>query len=317
MIMPLFQRSDDELRTMNNVLASLEQTLIDRHTTPQKQTYFIIGLPRSGTTLLSQLLIKHFNIGYVSNFIARFWECPALGATIQKQLFDGQPSLTTLDSNFGMTDGNFGPHEFGFFWRRWFDYKEHDFCEKGNDSKKMLAEIAALEHALEQPMLFKNLAACGMHAHWLSRVLPKAKFILLRRNPQDTAQSILSARINYSGSEKDWFSIRPPGYAKIKRLPYDEQIAQQILHTDLHLASQLSNIDCSRYLTVHYEDLLQDAGKVLNKISSFIDIEPINQEMNIDLTPKTHEKKSIKLHRAVEKIVSTNPEWTNLFFNGN
>ncbi|NBO54134.1 MAG: hypothetical protein EBU84_05990, partial [Actinobacteria bacterium] len=37
---------------------------------------FIVGVPRSGTTLLSQLFSRFLDVGYIDNIVARFWANP-------------------------------------------------------------------------------------------------------------------------------------------------------------------------------------------------------------------------------------------------
>jgi ABC-type oligopeptide transport system ATPase subunit len=46
---------------------------------------FIVGLPRSGTTLLSQLLAYSLDAGYTTNFAARFWLAPVHGLRLGRR----------------------------------------------------------------------------------------------------------------------------------------------------------------------------------------------------------------------------------------
>ncbi|MBA3564602.1 MAG: hypothetical protein H0W33_11470, partial [Gammaproteobacteria bacterium] len=48
----------------NERLAALETELISRFHAPRHPTLFIVGAPRSGTTLLAQLLLMRFELGY-------------------------------------------------------------------------------------------------------------------------------------------------------------------------------------------------------------------------------------------------------------
>jgi hypothetical protein len=66
----------DVIRKANHKLKELEKEYIQRFIIPEGPVFFIVGAPRSGTTLLLQTIINHYNLGYINNFIARFWEAP-------------------------------------------------------------------------------------------------------------------------------------------------------------------------------------------------------------------------------------------------
>ncbi len=54
---------------------------------------FIIGPPRSGTTVLYQLLCKHTNFSYINNFIGHWYRIPILAAKAYNTLFQGGNEL--------------------------------------------------------------------------------------------------------------------------------------------------------------------------------------------------------------------------------
>ena len=71
------------------------------------KTIFIVGAPKSGTTLLTQKLISKFELDYVSNLTARFWKKPSQGIKITKKLFptERKRKFINFKSNFGITEG--------------------------------------------------------------------------------------------------------------------------------------------------------------------------------------------------------------------
>ena len=62
--------------TINEELIEFEKIAIQKHYSQNYPIIFIVGVPRSGTTLLSQLLIEHLDIGYINNHIAKYWMAP-------------------------------------------------------------------------------------------------------------------------------------------------------------------------------------------------------------------------------------------------
>ena len=81
---------------------------------------FIIGPPRSGTTLLFQVLIARYTFGYFSNWMAQFPESPIAAAWLYRRLWPTSGVPQDYASVSGETQGNSGPNESGSFWYRWF-----------------------------------------------------------------------------------------------------------------------------------------------------------------------------------------------------
>ena len=83
-----------------NPLENLCLNVNDLDYLKSKPPVFIIGPPRSGTTVLYQLLCKHFNFGYTNNFVADWYNIP-ITATRLYNRFSSQKSSIELSSNFG------------------------------------------------------------------------------------------------------------------------------------------------------------------------------------------------------------------------
>ncbi len=98
------------LERLNNILAPYQeedyQDLEEIY-----PTLHIIGAPRSGTTLMSQLISSHLNIGYINNLIAAFWQAPVYGIRLSKKLIPPGVS-SSFRSSFGRTTYIHEPHEF-------------------------------------------------------------------------------------------------------------------------------------------------------------------------------------------------------------
>jgi hypothetical protein len=308
--------TDDELQIMNRLLSPLQARLSAEAGAPGKSLIFVIGLPRSGSTLLTQILINGLEIGYVSNFIARFWQCPAVGAVLQRAVLGVNERGLDADSNYGQTEGPFGPHEFGFFWRRWFNYGASHYAESGVEAEMLRAEVGSLEKALGKPLLFKNLAACGLHARWLAEVFPTAIFVLMRRNPHDIAHSILEARIKREGGAQNWFSVKPQSYPEISKLPVEQQIARQILDVELHLAKQLKSIDRKRWCLIEYDDLVSNPAQIVRDVASMagVRLAPAAPDATAGIRKAAARRgRNPELDAAISEIVEASREWRLLY----
>lgn len=312
----ILRGTDAEFATMNALLAQLQDTLCSRTEGPKRPVLFIIGVPRTGSTFLTQVLVNHLHIGYATNFISRFWECPAVGALLQQQAHGLRGNWVDASSRFGQTNGVFGPHEFGFFWRRWFAYGESHYVGEGTHGPRLRSELGTLEAVFDAPVMFKNLAACGLHARWLAELLPTARFLLIRRDPYDTACSIRSARIDREGGEDNWFSVKPPTYPEIAALPMPEQIARQVLDIELHIADQLSEVSADRWAVLDYTELVQDPGAVVDAAARAFDLTPRRPAGD---APRAAGAKVVReqghegLRAAVADIVEADADWRRLY----
>lgn len=234
---------------------------------------YIVGAPRSGTTLLSQLISRHLPVGYISNLVARFWLRPSVGIRLSAALFaDDERRKISLRSTHGTTDGVSNPHEFGYFWRHWLKL---DAAPTHHLSNKMLAAVDAvgLKNALEneilaafhRPVLFKNVI-CGFHAEFLTHLHPASLFVYIARDAEAAVASILKVRQERFGSYKTWWSLMPSTYP-FSPTPRDpvEEVVRQVFDCRHEMESELNKPGVSS-LFVSYEALCRDPRGVLDQI---------------------------------------------------
>src|SRR5688572_12271830 len=87
----LHKRSEEVeriLAELNGLLKPVQDQLAPGFSKPSHATVFIMGCARSGTTLAYQLMAKHLDCVYPSNFISRFYYSPYAGALYQKLMYD-------------------------------------------------------------------------------------------------------------------------------------------------------------------------------------------------------------------------------------
>ncbi len=180
---------------------------------------YIVGTPRSGTTLLSQLVSRHLPVGYINNLIARFYLRPSVGVRLSQALLpDASRAAIDLRSQHGSTRGIHNPHEFGYFWRHWLRLDQAPTHHLSPQARAAL-DAEGLRRALEEeilaafgrPVAFKNII-CGFHAAFLSRLHPASLFVYITRETEAVAASILRVRKERLGSYRAWWSLKPATY---------------------------------------------------------------------------------------------------------
>lgn len=270
---------------------------------PQLPVIFIVGLPRSGTTPLAQMLIQKFRLGYVSNLIARFWNAPEFGIALTKEI-SGDPGhgSSGLQSDYGFTSGYEGHHEFGYFWQRWFEFKETHYLDENSqftvDIKGLLRTLSSMEHLWQRPLFFKNPAALPLQTAFLAKILPTSLFVYIKREQMPVAVSLYNGREKYMGDVNRWFSIKPREYTFLKEKKIPEQIAGQIFHTQKEIEKQMEEVPSHRKICLSFSDICKNPDDELNNIGnffkknyaalqerkvSFSSLSPTSENMNIDI----------------------------------
>lgn len=277
-VAPYFKdaRVETVLADVNETLAPLESRLVAKFDQPPYPVILIAGPPRSGTTLVLQLLIACFDIGYVSNLMARFWKAPYIGALLAQELRRRKAmQAPDFTSELGATYGYEGPHEFGFFWQRWFPYNEthQTFPEdlKNVDFELFRQELAAMESVFGAPLAFKNPIVINLNMDTIAEVLPNAVFVICHREPLYVAQSILLSREKRYGDKGSWLGVKPKEYSWLKDLPYSEQIAGQIYYTEKRIKESLSSITLHRHFTIEYETLCKDPMGEMERVRELVE----------------------------------------------
>ena len=262
---------EDDLQELNRLLAPAERRAIQRFSRPRWPTVFVFGAPRSGHTLVSQMLAATGGFGYISNFVARFWEAPSLAARIERtlDLAEAGDVSSSFVSGFGKTSGWTAPHEGGNFLRRWIPFSETHRADVGfvDDGKtaEMRREIAALEDAYECPVFLRNLVY-GLNLDLVRPVFDQAVFIHCTRDVVYQAQSILIARERVLGDRTAWWSLRPVEYGRLVGLPVWEQAVAQIYWTGIGVEAGLAGVPAARRIELRYEDLVASPRSVAERI---------------------------------------------------
>jgi LPS sulfotransferase NodH len=266
-----YKDPDDEafLDQFNDSLLELEQQL---YGSSQIEDPFIFsfGPPRSGTTLLSQVIAHGLDVGYINNFMARFWKAPICGIRLSKILFDSN-SISNFQSEYGSTGPMRDLHEFGYFWRSWLN--KHSF-ESIKNAKELESQIewselktvlAGIQQQFNKPVLFKNILG-SYHLPKFSEVLGKVLYVYIERDPLDTAVSILDARNKYYDDPSTWWSYVPPEYEKIIDQDYWTQIAGQIYYLKKFYSSEFDKLPSNQLIRTTYRELCSNPEQVLEQI---------------------------------------------------
>ena len=228
---------------------------------------FIIGSPRSGTTVLYQLLCKYFNFGFINNFVSDWYRLPIIATSFYKKFLEGQNSVS-LESRFGQSKDLYGPNEFGKFWYQWFDDFHNPKKRISSIRDEIRLEVSGLTKVHKKSILFKNVVN-SMRVVLINNIFNNSIFIVITRDELDTAQSILNARIRLYNNKNHLWSVVPPSVNfSASEEPYWRQIVQQIrgIYSNINLAKE--TIGDKKFIYVKYKDLCNNTAVVLKSIKN-------------------------------------------------
>jgi len=262
------------LDEVNALLVDVERDLEAAPVAPSWPLVFIIGAPRSGTTLASQILISSGAYAWVNNFIARFWQAPVMGAKIARALgLSAADFRSSFESEWGTTRGWLEPHEFGYFWNRFFDLGQP--THKLSDAELECVDAAGLRRAIDHlqtefaaPLVLKNNTWCTLQAAYLARLFPRAVFVSCFREVLFLAQSFLVARRERLEDPDAWWSVRPATYDALRRLPVLEQVVGQARDIQAGLEAELAAIPPGRVVRVDYATMCRAPLQLCRRVAA-------------------------------------------------
>lgn len=228
----------------------------------------IVGLPRSGTTILYQLLAQTMRVGYPSNTMALFWRTPTIGARLHEHLARTGPTVGT-ESIAGRTIEPLDPHEFGYFWRNALGHSDNsiDADREPIPMHQLQDTLDAVTGVFAKPVVYKNFYAL-VHIDEMRNHLVRQKYVVITRDPLDVALSLLDVRRRIGVADEANFglAVQEPG----EHVPVHERIANQVLTLSrLQDACEFETDPSSMALS--YADLCRNPKDSISCVLEFLD----------------------------------------------
>jgi hypothetical protein len=252
------------------------------NTVAQSTPVFIVGLPRSGTTLLYQLLLNHFDCSYFTMWAEYYYRAPVAAYRVQRLVFPQRPSSFEYESEYGkMKDRSYlskawRPVEGHPIWHRWFPEKP-THCYEGSLDRStredMQSTIAGFIDLSGKPFLNKNTRN-SIRLTGLVDAFPEAVIIVVGRRSLYVAQSLYIARLNRQSSGKNgnnrWWGTKPAEFLQLQHLDPLSQAVGQTRAIERELKKQLRAY-ANRYINVDYEEVCERPSVVLRRIQEHCD----------------------------------------------
>lgn len=254
---------------LNKAISSVEGVFVNPNKELNYPVIFIVGAPRSGTTLLYQLITNMFDVAYLSNLHAKFFGAPSyVERLVPLNLFRSKSH--NYQSDYGETNALFSPNECGAFWYRFFPKNVHQIKESEVDDIKLRKAIVAFVNAAHKPVVYKNVYNI-LRLRTLAKVIPEAYFVVMKRDLAANIRSILRARKKAEGSYEEWFSVRTHNLDQIASLSPVEQVGLQVEDIYKRIDEARLRTGKERFFDFEYERLCKNPHEVMDQFRGWLE----------------------------------------------
>lgn len=271
---------------------------------------FIVGAPRSGSTLFYQILANELDVVYISNFVHVFSSWLNTGFEFEKRWLRKKKRYDLSSSYGGTFKAGWGaPSECGAFWYTHMPKDMHYLSKNdltAEAARYFRQSIRIPMQTYKKPFLFKNMNA-GQRIGYLKEVFPEAKFIFIQRDPLATAQSILKARNDIYGRPSAWWSIRPKEYDSLKTKDPLDQIIGQIFYIERQILEDFDGLEERDKLILSYEELCADPNQTIANVHRFTfpSEPPAAFDVPYQLRASTGRRSSEEDYQRMKEIIET------------
>ena len=228
----------------------------------------VVGPPRSGTTLVYQLLVQHLDVAYLSNAHHALFGAPFLVERIVPKGLRQPPS--DYESRFGRTRGIWAPSEAGNFWYRFFPAHPHAVAPDEVSPLalgRLRSSVAAMTRASGRALVMKNVM-CSVRMAAISAAVPEMRYLVVHRDLVDTAVSLLASRREANGTYDAWWSVEPREIESMRHLPPEQQVVEQIRAVEASIEASRAGLDPDLFADVSYADLIADPQGELTRVAA-------------------------------------------------
>ena len=227
---------------------------------------FILGLPRSGTTLVYQYIVHRLNVAYFTNGVGKYFLSPCSVTFFQNRIYGKYQS--DFKSDYGKAQGALAPREAGAFWGRFFGFENYiRYAElSSKDIRSIRNTIACVQYVFgNKPFVNKNVKHM-LRIDALSKIFPNSYFLIVERNWNDVALSNIRARYKPLSNPKEWWSVKPQNYSHLKNLPITHQVFNQLITLKKKLERDLAELPLHRIIRVKYEEFCKQPESLINAL---------------------------------------------------
>jgi hypothetical protein len=256
---------------------------------------FLVGVPRSGTTMLQDILCAHPQVAYFTNAMHMYPTCLCAVEDLRKRFrldFSGERFLQD-----GIRVGTGTPNEGHAFFARWLDrdpyaldgVKVHfnDLSEAQKEAMGRTIRKVLWSFGGQGKRFFNKNPNSLFYLPLMQEAFPDARIIHIVRDARQVANSMLKlyartqAQLARIPRQDDRPFIPYPRYANLRH--YVETYGAEDLRTTSHIwRDAMAFVDSCRgdlthFYEVRYEDILADPRGEIERLLAFCELPPVTE----------------------------------------
>lgn len=249
---------------------------------------FVVGAPRSGTTVVYLHLLNRLRFGYFPNLSKRHHRACVTAALVGRILHDHEP---TYQSRYGIVAGPMAPSDGWEVFHRWFPRYDLDEPVRESRLHELRNIVRLLELIFDAPFVNKNNHNSVRIPH-LERLFPRAYFIHVERDVVETVESLVEARRAKGVPPDEWWGAPPPPHFGHRLEGELERAVAQVWGVRSIIEQSLALVDPSRWCAVSYEAFCATPDHIVDWIrtrygSHDVAIAPNERPAPLEITAST------------------------------
>jgi len=237
---------------------------------------FIVGAPRSGTTLLYDYIACHDALGWFSQhdyrnyFTKEHWEFLNLRRRLYG-IFNWHYSTVNEDRLRTRIEI---PDEFGIFWHRWFGTE--GWVSEDDVNNSIIQNITqAIANLLERKNKKRFLTKSPVHSvrmGAIKKIFPDSFFINIIRDGRAVVSSMMRAVGTGTKRPSQYFGVP---LKNNDQMQYDllERHARQWVEVNEEIQKTRINLDQNQYFEMKYEDFVEKPKQHMKEIFKFCELD--------------------------------------------
>jgi hypothetical protein len=215
---------------------------------------FIVGPPRSGTSLLYKTLAAHPELAWFNRNYKRLPEWPKLARF-----------LTAVRNRPDV------PQESSAFWNR-FCTRDDDFMGAADATPEIRdwyqRVVEGVTAARGKRRFLAKLPSHSLRVGWLDAVFPDALFVVAVRDWRAVVSSVIAKRSADAAAGKAWIGVRFPGWQNAIHLDPAAFAARQFRIVHESIEEQVGAFP-ERTFRLFYEDLCTETVPTLKRLTDW------------------------------------------------
>ncbi len=239
---------------------------------------FIIGSPRSGTTVFYKLFMKHPDLAYLTQLSNLFCDAPFFANKILYNYAANHGSRIVSQKNdiylLQWKHHNIDYTEAPNVWWKFHPKSRNDYLDSTNlrDEEKKFYRLYLQKHLLlfNKKRFVSKKPSNSLRILYLNEIFPDAIFIHILRDGRAVAASLLERKKRFG----KFFGTSPPLLESIKAEDDISHCGLQWQGIIRSINDDSTKLKPGQFLTIKYEDFINDWREILMSVFQFCDLDP-------------------------------------------